>query len=203
MPGSWKLRCVLLRFPWWDVKSGTGCGLVLGEQVHPHLDSSLHTVRWIIKVCFQQQEVDVATFYHHTCSIPGLSGWSSGLVSTCSGTSLQPALGIPSQCLSTVRARCSSVCFFKPGKHRHLFTLCTGTTASYAPRVFSGILWDRVKESSTCLWIRREKTRCSQINICNNSLSSVKLEWRKLNINTGQTFHFKCYLVLVHQLKSQ
>lgn len=46
--------------------------------------------------------------------MPGLSGFSSGLVSTCSGTSLQPARGISSQWLIAVRARCSSVCFFKP-----------------------------------------------------------------------------------------
>lgn len=47
-----------------------------------------------------------------TCSMPGLSGFSSGRVSTCSGTSLQPARGMSSQWRSTVRARCSSVCFF-------------------------------------------------------------------------------------------
>ena len=49
-----------------------------------------------------------------TCSMPGLSGFSRGRVSTCSGTSLQPTLGISSQWFSTVRAKCSSVCFFKP-----------------------------------------------------------------------------------------
>ena len=32
-----------------------------------------------------------------TCSMPGLSGFSSGRVSTCSGTSLQPARGMSSQ----------------------------------------------------------------------------------------------------------
>lgn len=52
----------------------------------------------------------------HTCSMPGLSGLNSGLVSTCSGTSLQPTLGISSQCLRTVRARSSSVCFFRPAE---------------------------------------------------------------------------------------
>ena len=49
-----------------------------------------------------------------TCSMPGLSGFSRGLVSTCSGTSLQPTLGISSQWFSTVSAKCSSVCFFRP-----------------------------------------------------------------------------------------
>lgn len=47
-----------------------------------------------------------------TCSMPGLSGFSNGRVSTCSGTSLQPARGMSSQWRSTLRARCSSVCFF-------------------------------------------------------------------------------------------
>lgn len=46
--------------------------------------------------------------------MPGLSGFRRGLVSTCSGTSLQPIRGISSQRLSTARARCSSVCFFSP-----------------------------------------------------------------------------------------
>lgn len=46
--------------------------------------------------------------------MPGLSGFSSGRVSTCSGTSLQPTRGISSQWLTAVRARCSSVCFFRP-----------------------------------------------------------------------------------------
>lgn len=50
----------------------------------------------------------------HTCSMPGLSGLRSGLVSTCSGMSLQPTRGISSQCLRTVRAKCSSVCFLRP-----------------------------------------------------------------------------------------
>ncbi len=49
-----------------------------------------------------------------TCSMPGLSGLRSGLVSTFSGMSLQPTRGISSQCLRTVRAKCSSVCFFRP-----------------------------------------------------------------------------------------
>lgn len=49
-----------------------------------------------------------------TCSIPGLSGFSRGLVSTCSGTSLQPTRGMSSQWLRTARARCSSVCFLRP-----------------------------------------------------------------------------------------
>lgn len=55
-----------------------------------------------------------------TCSIPGLSGWSNGLVSTCSGTSLQPTRGISSQWFNTVKARCSSVCFFKPTKRQQI-----------------------------------------------------------------------------------
>lgn len=40
--------------------------------------------------------------------MPGFSGLKSGLVSTCSGTSLQPTLGISSHCLRTDRASCSS-----------------------------------------------------------------------------------------------
>lgn len=54
------------------------------------------------------------TLAYSTCSMPGLSGLRSGLVSTCSGMSLQPTRGISSQCLRTVRAKCSSVCFFRP-----------------------------------------------------------------------------------------
>lgn len=40
--------------------------------------------------------------------MPGFSGLKSGLVSTCSGTSLQPTLGISSHRLRTDRASCSS-----------------------------------------------------------------------------------------------
>jgi hypothetical protein len=40
--------------------------------------------------------------------MPGFSGLKSGLVSTCSGTSLHPTFGISSHCLRTDRANCSS-----------------------------------------------------------------------------------------------
>lgn len=46
-----------------------------------------------------------------TCSMPGLSGLSSGLVSTCSGTRRQPTRGMSSQCLRAASATCSSVGF--------------------------------------------------------------------------------------------
>jgi len=39
--------------------------------------------------------------------MPGFSGLYSGLVSTCSGTSLQPTFGISSQFCSTASASCS------------------------------------------------------------------------------------------------
>lgn len=52
--------------------------------------------------------------------MPGLSGFRRGLVSICSGTSLQPTRGMSSQWFNASRAICSSVCFFKPmGKNGH------------------------------------------------------------------------------------
>lgn len=58
--------------------------------------------------------------------MPGLSGLSSGRVSTCSGTRWQPARGMSSQCRSTASARCSSVGFFWPGRQRTAWKTGTG-----------------------------------------------------------------------------
>lgn len=68
-----------------------------------------------------------------TCSMPGLSGLSSGRVSTCSGTRRQPARGMSSQCRSTASARCSSVGFFWPGGQRRAWTTGTGTAKHPGP----------------------------------------------------------------------
>lgn len=109
----------LLCFPWWNVKSGARCSQILRKHIDPHLNSPLRGIKHRTTNCFfpsralirwRQQAFGVGL----TCSIPGLSGWSSGLVSTCSGMSLHPTRGISSQCFNTVRARCSSVLFFKP-----------------------------------------------------------------------------------------
>lgn len=112
---------VLLWFSWRDVEGWARCRHVFREHVHPHLNSPLRAMEqiWIFFFCKEQDNELLAKRWCdrrgcQTCSIPGLSGWSNGLVSTCSGMSLQPTRGISSQWFSTVRARCSSVCFFKP-----------------------------------------------------------------------------------------
>lgn len=123
------LENILLWFPWWNVKCGARCSHVFGEHIHPHLNSPLkplntrtqsfkriQTKTLQHKGSFKGVVGSVEYDWWRTCSIPGLSGWSSGLVSTCSGTSLQPTFGISFQCFNTVRARCSSVCFFRPEK---------------------------------------------------------------------------------------
>lgn len=45
---------------------------------------------------------------HLTCTSPGFSGLYRDRISTCSGTSLYPYLGISSQCCRTYKALCSS-----------------------------------------------------------------------------------------------
>lgn len=105
-----------LWFPWWYVNSRSRSRHIHRKHVHPHLDATLLTRAekdfTLISVSFITPEKKTGLF--PTCSMPGLSGFSRGLVSTCSGTSLQPTRSISSQWFSTVRARCSSVCFFRP-----------------------------------------------------------------------------------------
>jgi len=58
--------------------------------------------------CHLKLHIDITLHYiTRTCSMPGFSGLYSGLVSTCSGTSLQPTFGISSQFCSTASASCS------------------------------------------------------------------------------------------------
>lgn len=98
--------------------AGPGAAMSIGNMsTHISIRPCEHTERkiyslTIISIC--SMTLGKAWLFP-TCSMPGLSGFSRGLVSTCSGTSLQPTLGISSQWLSTVKAKCSSVCFFRPG----------------------------------------------------------------------------------------
>lgn len=105
---------LLLWFAWRNIKSRSRSRHILRKHIHPHLNSSLHhdNHKLIHHLHLLTDHLSVRSFL--TCSMPGLSGFRRGLVSTCSGTSLQPTRGISSQRLSTARARCSSVCFFSP-----------------------------------------------------------------------------------------
>lgn len=92
--------------PGWNDNLRSRSRHVHGEHIHPHFQFTLENhptmnlrLSWIIEGSIL------------TCSMPGLSGWYRGLVSTCSGTRGHPTLGISSQCWSTARAKCSSLVF--------------------------------------------------------------------------------------------
>lgn len=70
-----------------------------------------------------------------TCSMPGLSGLSSGRVSTCSGTKRQPTRGMSSQWCRTISPRCSSVFFFWPAgaERRGWVGMHASPTGVFAP----------------------------------------------------------------------
>ena len=90
--------------------------------------------------------------------MPGLSGLSSGRVSTCSGTRWQPTRGMSSQCLRASSATCSSVGFLCPvGARGQLICglsrtrdLCwaRGSRAYRGP--FSGLLMGKLRLRGRC-----------------------------------------------------
>lgn len=76
-----------------------------------------------------------------TCSMPGLSGLYSGLVSTCSGTKRQPTFGISSQWCSTAKARCSSVnrILLAPAVARKMSITTVSKSCYWRPTSFDGL----------------------------------------------------------------
>ncbi len=91
-----------------------GRGMSMGNM-STHSSNLPYTYR---KVWTMANTSNVCAVVQPTCSIPGLSGLKSALVSTCSVINLVPTRGISCQWCRTARARCSSDTVFFRSKFK-------------------------------------------------------------------------------------